>query len=637
MKGCPHMTYTNGYQSPNVAGQSAYSPFNRAQQAPQQPGQYAGYPPAVGGENPFPGAPSGSTLGADTYLPPSSPEEMDSLSGNIDSKIAEIRRAFSQPTPSSAPQASVPGAQAAPPVSQDEMNWALTLENKVKTQNYQPTPQETAQYEQIFNRLQAAAQGGQAPATTPGATAPAAPVSDEEISWALDLEQKVNGGYQPTAEETSQYNSIFNRINAPQTSATPGASSPAASPVSQEDMNWALTLENKVKTQNYQPTPEETAKYEQIFSRLQAAQQAATQSPGTPPQVGATDQRNWSQWSQPFNVPAAPTMPLPIAGPGGQPIVNVPTSLRGAPQTPPSAVLNRAPGQATATGAPAAAPAQAEIDWALQLETRVQQGHEPTPQETAQYQDIARRLQAAQSGAPAAPPAGTMAPQTAPQAGPPPLPAGVTQADIDWALQLEARAQQGQQPNPQETARYQQIAQKLQAAQNAVATQQQQPVAPSTMPQQPAATPQGAQALPNGLTQQDIQWAMDLEARVNQQGYQPNQQELERHGNIAQRLQAPAPQQAPMYPQQQGGVQQVVPQGPQAVQIMPQGYPQVQGQTPQMVVPYQPGNNQIPLPAGPQQGYAPGQMPPGGPPPPAQSQSTGIMTRLGNAWNALWQ
>ncbi len=498
------MTYTNGYQSPNVAGQSAYSPFSRTQQAPQQPGQYAGYPPAVGGENPFPNAPNGSTLGADTYLPPSSPEDIDSLSGNIDSKIAEIRRAFSQPTQPVAPPATLPGAPSAPPVSQDEMNWALTLENKVKTQNYQPTPEETAKYEQIFTRLQAAAQGGQAPPTAPGTTPPAAPpaaapqVSDEEISWALALEQKVNGGYQPTSEETAQYNSIFNRINAPQapqTPAAPPAGTPAAAPVSQEDMNWALTLENKVTTQNYQPTPEETARYEQIFARLQAAQQAANQSQGTPPQVGA-DQRNWSQWSQPFNVPAAPTMPLPIAGPGGQPVINVPTSLVGAPQRPPSAVLNQAPGQVAGASAPPAAPSQAEIDWALQLEARVQQGQEPTPQETAQYQDIARRLQAAQNApqqappaAPAAtPPAGTMTPQTAPQAGPPPLPPGVTQADIDWALQLEARAQQGQQPNPQETARYQQIAQKLQAAQNAVAGQQQ-PVAPAQNTPSPPASP----------------------------------------------------------------------------------------------------------------------------------------------------
>lgn len=648
------MTYTSGYQSPNVAGQSAYSPFSRTQQAPQQPGQYAGYPPAVGGENPFPGVSNGSTLGTDTYLPPSSPEDIDSLSGNIDSKIAEIRRAFSQPAPSAAPPATLPGAPSAPPVSQDEMNWALALENKVKTQNYQPTPEETAQYEQIFNRLQAAAQGGQTPPAapgtpTPGATPPAASrVSDEEISWALDLEKKVNDGYQPNAQETAQYNSIFNRINAPQTPAAPpsGAPAPAAAPVSQEEMNWALTLENKVKTQNYQPTPEETARYEQIFARLQAAQQAATQGQGNAPQVGA-DQRNWAQWSQPFNVPAAPTMPLPIAGPGGQPIINVPTSLVGAPQRPPSAVLNQAPGQAA--GAPPAAPSQAEIDWALQLEARVQQGQEPTPQETAQYQDIARRLQAAQSAPPAAPAAtppptgGAMpsqpAPQVNPQGGPPPLPPGVTQADIDWALQLEARAEQGQQPTPQETARYQQIAQQLQAAQNAVAAQQQPPAAPPQTTPPPAAPPaQSGQALPNGLTQQDIQWAMDLEARVNQQGYQPNPQELERHTNIAQRLQAPAPQQtAPAFPQQQGGVQNVVPQGPQPVQIMPQGYPQVQTQTPQMVVPYQPGNSQIPLPPGPQ-GYAPpGQMPPGGPPPPAQGQSPSFMTRLGNAWNALWQ
>lgn len=667
------MTYTSGYQSPNTAGQSAYSPFNRAQ-APQQtpPGQYAGYPPAVGGDNPFP-VQNGSTLGADTYLAPSSPEEIDALSGNIDSKIAEIRRAFSQPTAPAVPSPAAPAGAA--PISQEEMNWALALENKVKTEGYQPNAQETAQYEQIYAKLQAAQAGQQAPQNVPGPTAsttPAAPaaapkVSDEEISWALALEQKVNSGHQPTAEETARYNSIFSRLNASEQPAqAPAGPQASAPPVSQEEMNWALALENKVKTEGYQPNAQETARYEQIYAKLQAAQQAAQTAPAAPgaptaPGAPATDTpRNWAQWSQPFNVPAAPTMPLPIAGPGGQPVVNVPTSLRGAPQNPPAAVLNQAPGQSNAmmAAAPSAAPSQAEIDWALQLEARVQQGHQPNAQETAQYQDIARRLQAAQQApaAPAAPaPQGGQPTAPTPQPGsPPPLPPGVSQQDIDWALQLENRVQQGHQPNAQEMARYQEIAQKLQAAQNAVAAGQQ-PPAPAPAPQQqpmsqppapvPApqpAAPQGqAQGLPNGLTQQDIQWAMDLEARVNQQGYQPNQQEIQRHADIAQRLQAaPAPQQAapPAFNPNAGGVQQVVPQGPQSIPIMPQGYPQVQPQTPQMVVPYQPSSNsQIPLPAGPQ-GYAPGQMPPGGPPPPApQAQSPGFMARLGNAWNALWE
>lgn len=611
------MTYTNGYQSPNTAGQSAYSPFNRtAQQPTQQPGQYAGYPTAVPGENPFPNAQQpGSTLGSDTYLAPSSPEEIDNLSGNIDSKIAEIRRAFSQPTQPQpvqmAPGTPTPAGMPNPMVSQEEMNWALELENKVKTQNYQPNAQETARYEQIFAKLQAAqnAPPASAPSAAPAApTQPASQVSDAEISWALQLEQKVNQGYQPNAQETAQYNSIFQRINTAPPAGNPqapaGAPAPSAPPVSQEEMNWALELENKVKTQNYQPTAEETARYEQIFAKLQAAQNAQGAPAPAPTQ---TAPRNWSQWSQPFNVPAAPTMPLPIAGPGGQPVMNVPSSLNGAPQTPPSAVLNQAPGQPAAQAmAPAAAPSQAEIDWALQLEAKVNQGHQPTAQETAQYQDIARRLQAAQSGA-AAPAPQAPAPQAAPQQSAPPLPPGVSQAEIDWALQLEAKVNQGHQPTAQETAQYQQIAQKLQAAQNAVAAGQQQP-APQQVPTAPppAAAPAPApaqQGLPNGISQQEIQWAMELEAKVNQQNYQPTQQEVQRHADIAQRLQAAqsAPQQAPapapQFNPNAGGVQNVVPQGPQNIPIMPQSYPQVQ----------------------------------------AQTQSPGFMDRLGNAWNALWE
>ncbi len=658
------MTYTSGYQSPGSAQTSAYSPFNRAGQQPpvQQPGQYAGYPQAVPGDNPFPNSPS--SLGADTYLPPANPGDIDALSGNIDSKIADIRRAFnSQP----APPAAQPGAQpplqpGAAPVSQADMQWAMELENKVKTQNYQPNAQETARYEQIFAALQAAQQavqtGGAPPAApaAPTAGAPAAPaVPDADISWALDLEKKVNDGYQPTAEETARYNNIFARLNNQAPAAQPGTTQPAAPPVSQEDMEWAMALENKVKTQNYQPNAQETARYEQIFAALKAAQEAG-QPQANPTAAPPSQPTNWNQWAQPFSPPAAPTMPLPIAGPGGQPMINVPSSLRGAPQTPPAAVLNQAPGQPPAANgqfAPAAgaAPGQGEIDWALQLEARVQQGYQPNAQETAQYQDIARRLQAAkQAGAQpqmapqGAPPAGT---SQAPPAGAPQLPPGVSQQDIQWAMQLEAAVQQGQQPSPQDLARYQAIEQKLVAAQQggqppAPAPQQQ----PPAQVQQPPAAPPAAsgvpQSLPNGLTQQEVQWAMNLEAQV-QQGYQPSQAEIQQHASIAQRLQAPpqaapAPQQGLPFQPQAGGVQQVVPQGPQAVQIMPQSYPQVQGQTPQMVVPYNPANNQIPLPPGPQQGYSqqPG-MPPGGPPPAAGQQSPGLMTRLGNAWNALWE
>jgi len=619
------MTYTNGYQSPNT-GASTYSPFNRTAGA-QQPQQYEGYPSAVPGNAPHNASSPG--MATDSFVGPASHEDIDSLSGNIDNKIAQIRQAFSGGAPTA------PAAPAAPQVSDADIQWALQLEQKVKG-GQTPTPEETARYENIAQRLT------QAQPTAPAA--PAAPqVSDADIQWALQLEQKVKGGQTPTPEETARYENIAQRLTQPQAQPTAPAT-PAAPQVSDADIQWALQLEQKVKG-GQAPTPEETARYENIAQRL-SAQQSGAQQPQAPTQQPNAP-RNWSDWSKPFTVPAAPTMPLPISGPGGQAHLNVPTSLRGAPQTPPAAMLNQAPGAPTAS---AGMPSQADIDWALQLEQRVnQQQYQPTPQETTRYQNIAQGIAAAkQQGA---------TPQAMPPAGMP------AQADIDWALQLEQRVNQQQyQPTAQETARYQNIAQGIAAAQQPAPppaqapTQPVQPVSvpqqfPTQAPQQPAAQPaQAGTNLPPGLSQQELNWALQLEEKVKQ-GHQPNPQELAAYENIAQRLQQ-ANTQASQQPQytappaqapgafQQNGQQWVTPQGAPPTQLVPQNYPHVQQGTPQALV-QPPPLPQYRPPVGQAQPGVPQQQP-GRPPqyvpgqPPAQQQAPGFMDKAKAAWNMLW-
>lgn len=504
------MTSTNGYQP---TGPSAYSPFNRsAATAPAAPPQYGAYSPA--------GAPpSAPAMGVDSYLPPSSPEDMDRLSSSIDSKIAQIRQAFSQPGPMTpGPQTMAPAAAPAA-VSQADVQWALDLENKVKG-GQQPSPQDVARYEDIARRLQAAQTGAQAPAAptqAPTAPAPAAPaVPEADIQWALELETKVNAGQQPS--------------------------------------------------------PQDIARYEDIARRLQAAQ-AGAQAPAAP--AATNGPRDWANWSRPFATPSVPNMPLPMAGPSGSPSIHVPTSLRGAPPSQPSA---QAPaGVPTSLRAPA-----------------------PAPQ---------------------------MAPAQAPQ-----LPGGVSQQEIEWAMQLEARVnQQNYQPTPQEMSQYENIAQRLQAGQQAPqqpTAPAQQPMAPMTAPPQAPAPQMPAPQAPGGVSQQELDWALQLENRANNQGYQPTAQEMAQYENIAQRLQA-SRQGAP---QQAGAYQPPVPQQSQfqqpTVPVVPQNYPMVQpGAAPQYL--------QAPQPFVPPQQAAQYPQQPGAPMPP-QQQSPGMMDRLKNAWSALW-
>lgn len=145
--------------------------------------------------------------------------------------------------------------------SQAEIWWALELENKVK-QGYQPDSVEIAIYRQIFQKLQ----GPTAEATTADT---ARRVSQAEIEWALDLETRVEEGKVPTAEETAKYQDIALRLQAqksennthPRADGYPGL-------ISSEELQWAAALESRVKD-GYSPSPEETARYQRLQTRLQ--------------------------------------------------------------------------------------------------------------------------------------------------------------------------------------------------------------------------------------------------------------------------------------------------------------------------------------------------------------------------------
>lgn len=117
-----------------------------------------------------------------------------------------------------------------------------------------------------------------------------------------------------------------------------------------------------------------------------------------------------------------------------------------------------------------------------------------SPEETPRDQWISERLPALPS-----------APTTL-------APAGIDQADIDWALALEKRVKEGGTPTAAETARYEDIARRLMALQQIRETG-------------PA------------VSQAEIDWALALEARVSNGGA-PSAPEQARYEDIVRRLQA---------------------------------------------------------------------------------------------------
>ena len=116
---------------------------------------------------------------------------------------------------------------------------------------------------------------------------------------------------------------------------------------------------------------------------------------------------------------------------------------------------------------------------------------------------------------------------------------------MDWASSLQDRAAQGYQPTQDETAMYTDIYQRYQssgASQQAPSqTQQQNPVSRPQQQNQPQATNDPASQNVNvNISNNDpeLQWALTLLDKVQQQGYQPNEHELSQYEQIIAKNQA---------------------------------------------------------------------------------------------------
>lgn len=268
---------------------------------------------------------------------------------------------------------------AGPSQAELDFAWVQQLEQKL-TQGYQPNAEEVRRYNDI--QFQIAVNGKPSPTQ-----APESPLSAEELQWAQQLEQKLTQGYQPTAEESSRYQTLLQRVTgdsapaapsatppaAPVAPVTPAApSAPAAAPaaVSPAEIQWAQQLHQRVQ-QGHQPTAEEVQRYEDISARLAASQPAAAPPPGI-----SQEEFDWavqleqrvSQGHQPSpdEVQRYDALRTRIAAASQQALDNLPDD----------APFSRE-----------------DILWAQEIEQRVTQGYEPSPAEVQRYEDLSQKVQ----------------------------------------------------------------------------------------------------------------------------------------------------------------------------------------------------------------------------------------------------
>ncbi|MEK7433458.1 MAG: hypothetical protein AABZ74_10025 [Cyanobacteriota bacterium] len=275
-------------------------------------------------------------------------------------------------------------------VSQQDVQWALDLENKIKTQKYAPTQQETDAYNALSQKLmssqqQAPVQQTQQTQAPQQVTSLPPGITEQDVKWAIDLETKVKTqNYAPTAEENAKYQDMAQKLsNAKQEGVRTG------NKVSQQEVQWAMDLENKAKTQNYEPNPQEMAKYQDIANRLKTQGMSNAASENLMSNPSTQNNKDWQAWSKPFEVPRSLFQTTPR-------IIEVPASLRAASSKLPTYTgVNQGASLQQSGNSPTGAPSKAEVDWALQLEQKVKTGgYKATQADIAQYKNISDRLKA---------------------------------------------------------------------------------------------------------------------------------------------------------------------------------------------------------------------------------------------------
>lgn len=192
----------------------------------------------------------------------------------------------SSPINSVTATASTEKTSAGSPVSQEDIQWALALQEMVSKQGYSATPQEMEAYEKIYRALASQTQPTvlRPPVSTSCTRIPLpAPHRDDEVQWALDILKSVRSGCVPTDSEVTTYERIVSQHAELQAdnSANPSANGNATLRLPQieavanrglsvEELAWMQEITQRIQSDGYKPTEKELALYTLLFKRNQA-------------------------------------------------------------------------------------------------------------------------------------------------------------------------------------------------------------------------------------------------------------------------------------------------------------------------------------------------------------------------------
>lgn len=221
------------------------------------------------------------------------------------------------------------------------------------------------------------------PPTTTRVT-PVDPPSQEEIQWALQLEEKVKQGYQPTPQETKIYGEIAKRLqdsqsNPPSPPVVYKPFQPYVEPLNLVEAQWAKDLAQKIENGYYQPSKQELKHFMDLTEKA-LKEKNSEQFLQWPAHITNPPDRDELQWA------------LSVTRDYDFGEIANPRQLRHFAQ-----VANMALEAHLEASKPQPSVSQAELNWALDLQNRVSQGYRPTEQEVQKYEDIFNRYQQNQS------------------------------------------------------------------------------------------------------------------------------------------------------------------------------------------------------------------------------------------------
>lgn len=447
------------------------------------------------------------------------------------------------------------------PPSREDMLWAKNLEDRVTKEKYNPTKQEAARYDDIFARAKNASS-----ATAPAGNSNPQAISTEELAYAQQFEKAVQGGFKPSTQEYGKYKDIYDRyqqfgVATQQASAPTG---PVEKPTDGE-VKWAIDLETRSK-QGYKPTNTELAIYNEIAKKVTAYSEyqktVQTQGKGTgnaSPSELAFAAGLYNKMQSGYT-PTKEEMSL---------LNVIQTKIAGGNTTnvaPPK--QNQEQQELTQpVETPTITPAAVEFSYNAQTikafkdsfpNVQFQGGSVPyLPSNVAQQ--VAQQLNFGSveelQSAVGASVDGKFGPetffrlqaslanqgQTKPQAqsGSLSLRAtaqteskpqnGVTQAELDWAVNLQKKIGQKYKPNQEEVTKFNDIFKRYEASGQQVVAE-----APTTQATNTAGT---TAITSNPPSEEEMAWAVDLQNKVAQK-YTPTQAEADRFNDIFKRYEA---------------------------------------------------------------------------------------------------